>query len=59
MIGRERRGGAHIRPGVLPLPPRPCNLYKYTTPSVKGNEYWYLWSDNLAKKDSFVTVTVK
>ena len=23
MIGRERRGGAHIRPGVLPLPRAP------------------------------------
>ena len=36
-----------------------CRQATTTTPSVKGNEYWYLWSDNLAKKDSFVTVTVK
>lgn len=36
-----------------------CRQATTTTPSGKGNEYWYLWSDNLANKDSFVTVTVK
>lgn len=36
-----------------------CRQATATTPSDKGDEYWYLWSDGLANATSFVTVTAK